>query len=297
MSQELATISEKIASLEPQMLKTLNEQTVRRELSFAKQLVAGSTQLQKCTVPSVLTAIYNICNIGLSLNPAAKEAYIVPRYNSQINGTEASLQPSYVGLIKLLTDAGTVKSIVANVVHEGDDFFIDAASSEVKHRLCLVKANKGQKIGAYALATLSDGRPQVKWMEVDEINEIRACSESYKNEKTRAYSPWEKHWDEMACKTVIRRLYKYLPRSGGSKQSIIDEAIDMDDAQYPASLTQISYIESLLRTANITAETERRIYGEVNSYSKAEAETCIEYLKENQIETNPAKQFVERAKN
>ena len=262
MAQELATINEKIASLEPQMLKTLNEQTVRRELSFAKQLVAGSAQLQKCTVPSVLTAIYNICNIGLSLNPAAKEAYIVPRYNSQISATEASLQPSYVGLIKLLTDAGTVKSIVANVVHDGDDFFIDAATGEVKHRLCLVKANKGQKIGAYALATLSNGSPQVKWMEVDEINEIRACSESYKNEKTRAYSPWEKHWDEMACKTVIRRLYKYLPRSGGSKQQVIDNAIEADDNQYSASWNQRNYIEDLLRTANISPENSRRIYGE-----------------------------------
>ena len=297
MAQELATINEKIASLEPQMLKTLNEQTVRRELSFAKQLVAGSAQLQKCTVPSVLTAIYNICNIGLSLNPAAKEAYIVPRYNSQISATEASLQPSYVGLIKLLTDAGTVKSIVANVVHDGDDFFIDAATGEVKHRLCLVKANKGQKIGAYALATLSNGSPQVKWMEVDEINEIRACSESYKNEKTRAYSPWEKHWDEMACKTVIRRLYKYLPRSGGSKQQVIDNAIEADDNQYSASWNQRNYIEDLLRTANISPENSRRIYGEFEKYSQAEAETCISYLKENQIESShPHQQLEARTK-
>ena len=99
----------------------------------------------------------------------------------------------------------------------------------------------------------------------------------------------------MARKTVIRRLYKYLPRSGRNLEKV-DEAIQADDAQYPASLTQISYIESLLTTANITPEASRRIYAEAPNYSQAEAETCINYLLENQVENNPQKQFEARTK-
>lgn len=295
MSQELATITTEIKKLEPRMLQVLDPNTAKRELSFAVQLVQSSEQLQQCTQVSILTAIYNIANIGLSLNPATKEAYLVPRYNSATRQKEASLQPSYVGLVKLLTDAGTVTQVVCNIVYEGDKIEMDIASGFVKHFPCLVKANRGAIIGCYAVATLANGSKQLDWMEVDKLNEVRDCSESWKNDKTRQYSPWYKHWEEMARKTVIRRLYKYLPRSGRNLEKV-DEAIQADDAQYPASLTQISYIESLLTTANITPEASRRIYSEVTGYSQAEAETCINYLLENQVENNPQKQFEARTK-
>lgn len=294
MSQELAVI-EKIKQVESKMLNLIPADVAKREISFAVQHVAGSTQLQKCTPVSLQTAVYNIANIGLSLNPASKEAYLVPRYNSALQTMEASLQPSYVGLIKLLTDAGTVTQVTTNIVYEGDKFDIDLATGFVSHRPCLVKVNKGQKIGAYALATLPNGAKQCQWMEVEEINEIRNCSESYKNEKTRQYSPWEKFWDEMAKKTVVRRLYKYLPRSGGS--TVVDQAIEADDAQYSATTNQLLLIEDLLRTANISPEVSRKMSQELLNYSRAEAETAIEYLRENQIESNdPRKQNVVRNK-
>jgi recombination protein RecT len=297
MSQELATITTKIKELEPRMLQVLDPVTAKRELSFAVQHVANSNQLQECTQNSILTAIYNIANIGLSLNPASKEAYLVPRYNSNTRQKEASLQPSYVGLVKLLTDAGTVTQVVCNIVYEGDKIEIESASGFVKHNPCLIKSNRGQAIGCYAKATLASGATQVEWIDKEEIEKIRACSESWKNEKTRPYSPWFTQEGEMWRKTVIRRLYKYLPRSGRNLEKL-DEAIRVDDAQYNASGNQLGYIEDLLRTANISDEVSRRINSEFMSYSQAEAETCIEYLKANQAESNdPRKQFDARMKN
>lgn len=296
MSQEIAVLTEKIKQVESKMLQLLPADVVKREISFAVQHVAASTQLQKCTPLSLQTAVYNIANIGLSLNPASKEAYLVPRYNSQIQGMEASLQPSYVGLVKLLTDAGTVIQVVSNIVFEGDKFSIDLVSGQVQHQPCLLKANKGNKIGCYAVATLPNGSKQAEWMECEDIDKIRDCSESWKNEKTRAYSPWLKYYDEMARKTLIRRLYKYLPRSGRNTAKI-DEAILVDDAQYQASMNQLMYIEDLLRTANITPEKEALIHSEFQKYSYSEAQMCIDFLLENQVESNdPAKQFTSRSK-
>src|SRR5689334_11701957 len=83
---------------------------VKQEISFAIQHVNKSPQLQKCTTESLQMAVLNISNIGLSLNPAAKEAYLIPRWNGVTKVTEAALEPSYVGLVKLLTDAGSVTS-------------------------------------------------------------------------------------------------------------------------------------------------------------------------------------------
>ena len=99
----------------------------------------------------------------------------------------------------------------------------------------------------------------------------------------------------MAKKTVVRRLYKYLPRSGGS--TVVDQAIEADDAQYSATTNQLLLIEDLLRTANISPEVSRKMSQELLNYSRAEAETAIEYLRENQIESNdPRKQNVVRNK-
>lgn len=281
------------------MLKVLDLNSAKREISFAKQVIASSQMLQKCTVDSVLVSVFNIVNIGLSLNPASKEAYIVPRYNKNKSEWEASLQPAYVGLVKLLTDAGTVTQVVTNIVYENDNFEMDLANGTVKHIPKFGKKNKGERIGCYSLATLPNGAKQVEWMEIEDIHKVRDCSDSWKNVDKRNLSPWFNHEDEMSRKTVIRRLYKYLPRSGSaSKIARIDEAIQADDSQYNATFNQLGYIENLLRTANISPEVEQRIGSEYQSYSNAEAETCINFLQANQLESdNPAKQFTARLKN
>ena len=298
MSQEL-TVYQKIEALEPRMLKILDPNSARREISFAKQIIASSQMLQKCTVDSVLVSVFNIVNIGLSLNPASKEAYIVPRYNKAKGEWEASLQPAYVGLVKLLTDAGTVTQVVTYIVYENDDFSMDLANGIVSHIPKYGKKNKGEKIGCYSLATLPNGAKQVEWMEIEDIHKIRDCSDSWKNVDKRNLSPWFNHEDEMSRKTVIRRLYKYLPRSGSaSKIAKIDEAIQIDDSQYNATFNQLGYIENLLRTANLSPEVSDRIDREYQNYSNAEAETCINFLQANQLESdNPAKQFAARLKN
>jgi recombination protein RecT len=298
MSQEL-TVYQKIEALEPKMLKILDPNSAKREISFAKQIIASSEMLKKCTVDSVLVSVFNIVNIGLSLNPASKEAYIVPRYNKKNAEWEASLQPAYVGLVRLLTDAGAVTQVVTNIVYENDNFEMDLANGTVKHIPKFGKKNKGERIGCYSLATLPNGAKQVEWMEIEDIHKVRDCSDSWKNVDKRNLSPWFNHEDEMSRKTVIRRLYKYLPRSGSATKLMkVDEAIQADDSQYNATFNQLGYIENLLRTANISQEVERNINAEYQRYSSAEAETCINFLQANQLESDdPAKQFQQRLKN
>jgi recombinational DNA repair protein RecT len=45
------------------------------------------------------------------------------------------------------------------------------------------------------------------------LKKVRATSESWKNEKTRRFSPWETWTDEMWKKTVMKRLFKVLPKT------------------------------------------------------------------------------------
>src|SRR5690348_14687360 len=117
------------AAIEPRMIENgFNPVDVKREISFALQAYNKSAQLQKCSVDSILKAVLNITNIRLSLNPAAKEAYLIPRWTN--GSTEAVLEPSYVGLVKLLTDAGSIKSITCQLVHEKDTFELNIADNK-----------------------------------------------------------------------------------------------------------------------------------------------------------------------
>lgn len=278
------------------MADLMPAETAQKEISFALQLIAGSSQLQQCTALSLQSAVVNVANIGLSLNPAAKEAYLVPRYNSQKKELEATLQPSYVGLVKLLTDAGAVKSINTQVVYEGDNFEMDLANGTIRHIPALSKSKRGELLGAYAIAILHTGHRQIEWMDTEEINEVRAVSESWKNEKTRPYSPWEKHYPEMVRKTVIRRLYKYLPRTPQMER--VDNAVQLDDTQYKATFNQVMLIDDLLRATTISPEKARLIESKMHKYSQTEASEAINYLREHQEEPiDPGKQFLNRAKN
>lgn len=280
---------------EKRLAELLPADIAKREISFALQLIAASPQLQQCTPLSLQSAVINVANIGLTLNPAAKEAYLVPRWNSKANASEATFQPSYIGLVKLLTDAGAVKSINCQAVYENDRLEMDMASGNVVHNPALVKSKRGDFIGCYAIATLPDGRKQIEWMDVEEINEVRASSESWKNEKTRDFSPWERHYTEMARKTVVRRAYKYLPRTRQMER--IDDAIQADDRQYKATFNQVMYIDDLLRTANLPEQKIQAIERGMDGYSFQEAGEAIEFLLANQQEpTDPARQFTERSK-
>jgi len=188
-----------------------------REANFALQILESNNYLQKARPESIRNAIVNLSLTGLTLNPALKYAYLVPR-NSQ-DGLNIVLDISYIGMIKLLTDAGAVKNVDAGVIYSNDKYdFRKGSDPYFKHQPALV--NRGEKIGAYAIAYLRDGGFQFEIMGRDEIEKVRATSESYKNEKTRKYSPWENWEDEMWKKTVLKRLFKLLPKTKFSESLI-----------------------------------------------------------------------------
>jgi recombination protein RecT len=256
---------------------------VKKEVSFAIQAINKSAQLQKCSGESVLQAVLNIANVGLTLNPAAKEAYLIPRYNGTTRLMEACLDPSYIGLVKLLTDTGSVKAMVCQLVYDTDHFEVDLANNQspVIHKPDL-KTKREKPIAVYALATLSDGTRQVEYMDITEVEQIRGRSETYKAfiaGKIQSCT-WVSDFGEMTRKTVIKRIYKYLPRS--EKAAVLDRAVDLDNEDYKASDSQIDYIENLLRTSTYDEKQREWIELELPVMNPKRATEVIEMLKNNQ---------------
>lgn len=268
----------------------VDKATFEKEASFAIQHLSNNPYLQKADGNSILKAVLNIAQIGLTLNPVSKYAYLVPRYNGATKTLECVLDPSYTGLVKLLTDSGSVNSINCQIVYEGDDIEIDMASDKkvTKHvPYILTGKEKGNPIAVYSLATLFDGSFHCELMSIKEVHDIRERSESYKAYKAGKVKScvWTTDEGEMTRKTCIKRHFKHLPKSNKIEQ--LEKAIDLSHVAggftEPVSYTSIGLIESLLQTANLSEEEKDKIESEISLIEyEHQARKVIKHLQKNE---------------
>ncbi len=256
--------------------------TFKREIGFALQIFNGNSYINGASIESKLTAVLNVASIGLTLNPALKLAYLVPRYNSSKRLLEVVLEASYQGMVKLITDTGSARNVYAYPVYEGDDFSVGLGTSPTITHIPQYKSTEVVKV--YAVAILSDGTTQIEVMTIGQIEDIRATSESYKSflAKKSKSCIWDTHFDEMSRKTVIKRICKYLPKTDIWDK--LSTAIDLSNMDHGASYEQRDYVESLLMNANIPAEQSQALYKELPIMNADRAGEVISMLKANQID-------------
>jgi len=163
-------------------------------------------ELAKCSPISILRAMMQSAELGLEVCSGTNEAYLVSYYNKKANTTEAQFIPGYQGLVKLAIESGKVKNIESRVVYENDTFDYELGMCpKITHKPTL--KSRGEVLAFYAIAHLTDGSTQFDLMTKEEVDAIRGRS------KASGFGPWVTDYNEMAKKTVVRRLYKMLPKS------------------------------------------------------------------------------------
>lgn len=235
------------------------EMNAIKEQGFAMQCLNNNDYLMKAALSnpdSLKRAVINVASIGLSLNPAEKLAYLIPRSVKDSNKqwqTKIFLEPSYMGLCKLATDSGTIEWIQAKPVYSNDDFIDNGAGERPTHKYQAFK-DRGEFQGVFCVAKLKSGDYLVEIMSAEEVNDIRGRSESFK----KNYGPWISDYIEQAKKTVVRRAYKMWPRSSGMDRLAM--AVDMSNENEgfepiqsapsitKASAEQKSYFDKLIET-------------------------------------------------
>jgi len=191
-----------------------------RESAFALQILQQSDYLCKVAMgcPMSLTAaINNIASIGISLNPAKKQAYLVPRKG------RVCLDISYLGLLDLAVDTGSILWGQANVVRAADKFSMRAIGELPEHQFDPFSPDRGEIVGSYCVVKTADNSFLTTAMSIKEINDIRDRSEawkSYMKDKSKV-CPWVTDFPEMANKTVVKKASKYWPK----KNVRLEEAI------------------------------------------------------------------------
>lgn len=195
------------------------------ELGFAKQLIAKTPALQKCSLDSIVDSIINVGRLNLTLNPALKLAYLIPRDSKSV------LEVSYMGLISILKKSGGCKYIDAFVVYQDEEFNFNPAMGTLHHVPYFAVTETEQKnrkiIGVYSRAILSTNENVYCFMPMWEIDKVRNVSKN-KGEKWSAWNLWE---EEMIKKTVIKRHFKTLV--SGTELEEIANAISLEEENNP----------------------------------------------------------------
>lgn len=252
-----------------------------KEAMFAMQAIQGNSYLMKIAnenPESLRNAVINIAAIGLSLNPAEKLAYLVPR------GGNACLDISYMGLVKLATDTGSIKWARAELVHENDELIYRGATQPVEFSTTN-PFNRGDVVGVYCTAKTHDGDFLSGIMNIDELNEIRDKSEAYK----KGYGPWVDFPGEMMKKTIIKRESKTWPKTRQSKR--FDEAIQYlnehneEGIDFDGQWILGMRMDELIPMDEVNTDKVERLYNEAvkmidNEYEDPDYDRCREIDKE-----------------
>ena len=176
-----------------------------REKQFAIQAFQQNDYLAKIALGnpvSAQNAIINVAAIGITLNPAQKLAYLVPR-----NGG-ICLDISYMGLMHLAMETGSIRWGQAVIVYSGDTFKRVGIDKAPLHEVDEF-GDRGEPVGAYCVVKTSDGDYLTETMKREDIHAIRDRSQGYKSGKN---SPWLTDELEMWRKTVVKRASKYWPK-------------------------------------------------------------------------------------
>ena len=175
--------------------------TVKKAMAVLSSLDVDMVNLHAAGTRAMMTA----AQLGLEPNTPLGQAYLIPFWNGKAKCLECQFQLGYKGLIDLAYRSGEVSTIQANVVYENDEFEYELGL-EPKLRHVPAKSDRGDPVFFYAVFRTKDGGYGFDVMSVDDV---RAHAKKY----SKAYSngPWQTNFEEMAKKTVLKRVLKYAP--------------------------------------------------------------------------------------
>jgi len=198
-----ARFREQLAAALPKFLDT--DHFVRSAITEFRMNPA----LTECSVPSVLGYFMQAAACGLEPASVLGQCYPVPFNNKKTGARECQFLLSYRGMLSIARRSGEIASVIAETVHEKDEFEIAYGLEPNLVHKPHIGDNPGATIGAYCVVRFKgEGvEPLIKFMPKAEIDAHR------KRSKASSSGPWVTDYEEMAKKTVFRSVFKWLPVS------------------------------------------------------------------------------------
>lgn len=198
------TMQQYIKQMQGEIAKALpSVMTPERFTRITLSALSSNQKLQECTPQSFLGAMMTAAQLGVEPNTPLGQAYLIPFRNH--GNMECQFQLGYKGMIDLAYRSGEVQIIQAQVVYENDEFkYSYGLEPELKHTPAM--NDRGEPVYVYAMFKTKDGGFGYEVMSIDDVRRhAQKYSKSYGN------GPWQTNFEEMAKKTVLKKVLKYAP--------------------------------------------------------------------------------------
>lgn len=193
-----------------------------RLLRIAFNAVCYDDKLVVCTQRSIMAGIFEALKLGLTLGGPMQEAWLIPYKET------ATFVTGYQGYRNLIDRSRSVLDLHPRAVHANDYFEYEFGTNpRISHKPAEAMGKEpGEFIAAYSVARLRGGGVQMEVMYKAEIDKHRNRS------MAKNSGPWVTDYEPMALKTTIRKIAKYLPKSGEAMLALnrvleLDEKADM----------------------------------------------------------------------
>jgi len=190
-----------IESMKPQLARAMSN-AIDVEV-LARTIITEVRKVPKlanCSKESFFGALFDCAQMGLVPGPMG-HVYLIPY------GNECTLVIGYKGLLELCYRSPRIESVETYVVCENDQFEQTfGLNPDIIHKVDPAVKERGAMTHVYAVCRIKGlAIPRFEVMSRDEVDAIM------KRAKASANGPWKTDYNEMARKTVFRRLSKTLP--------------------------------------------------------------------------------------
>lgn len=188
-----------------QITNLVGEKATPTFISSVVSAVQTNPALSECTNASILSAALLGESLKLPPSPQLGNIYFVPYKNKGVS--EAQFQLGYKGMIQLAIRSGQYRKIVASEIKEGEISGFNPITEEFTLNPILDSESRAKKatVGYYAMLELMNGfRKEMYWTKEQMEAHAKRYSKGYA--KKSGYTFWEKDFDAMAKKTMLRQL-------------------------------------------------------------------------------------------
>lgn len=214
MSNQLVTNKPKFSvAIQSDMYKNLINQTLgdkeraTRFIASISSAVATNQALQECDAGTILSGALLGESLNLSPSPQLGQYYLVPFNDSKKGYKVAQFQLGYKGYIQLAIRSGQYKKLNVLAIKKGELVKYDPLNEEIEVNLIEDEEERenAETVGYYAMFEYTNGfRKSLYWSKSKMEKHALKYSNGYKAKK--GYTYWEKDFDGMAYKTMLRQL-------------------------------------------------------------------------------------------
>lgn len=194
--------------------------------------VSVNPALQDCDGSTILSAGLLGETLNLSPSPQLGHYYLVPFNNAKANKKDAQFQLGYKGYLQLAIRSGQYKHINVVAIKKGELESYNPLTEEIKVNIMVDEEQRenAETIGYYAMFELVNGFVKNMYWSKKKM-EVHALKYSMGYKAKKGYTFWEKDFDGMAFKTMLRQLISKWGIMSTELQKAYTEDYSVKDAQ------------------------------------------------------------------